>query len=152
MGATKSFQHTSSSEALNCVLAQWRNCVKHYMGSEKSMHIAHTPPTRWASTSVHSYQVSASSTPPGNLRTEIHNSRITSYESSTVAYQWVTTELYKTSLFNKIPSLRITSTRRVCNIRPLFQIRIFGYFSRISGYPDFIRIFCAGPYRPLYTV
>jgi len=38
---------------------------------------------------------------------------------------------------------------RVCNIRPLFQIRIFGYFSRqirISGfYPDFFAQVLIGP-------
>ena len=41
---------------------------------------------------------------------------------------------------------------RVCNIRPLFQIRIFGYFSRqirISGfYPDFLVQVRIGPYIP----
>ena len=44
----------------------------------------------------------------------------------------------------------------VCNIRPLFQIRIFGYFSRqirISGfYPDFLVQIRILAYRPLYTV
>ena len=39
-----------------------------------------------------------------------------------------------------------------CNIRPLFQIRIFGYFSRqirISGfYPDFFVQVRIGPYIP----
>ena len=44
------------------------------------------------------------------------------------------------------------SVARVCNIRPLFQIRIFGYFSRqirISGfYPDFLVQVRIGPYIP----
>ena len=45
-------------------------------------------------------------------------------------------------------SLAATS---VCISVPLWQIRIFGlFFHAKSGYPDFIRIFCAGPYRPLW--
>ena len=46
----------------------------------------------------------------------------------------------------------IDVSSRVCNIRPLFQIRIFGYFSRqirISGfYPDFLVQVRIGPYIP----
>jgi len=46
----------------------------------------------------------------------------------------------------------VTLAIRVCNIRPLFQIRIFGYFSRqirISGfYPDFFVQVRIGPYIP----
>ena len=45
----------------------------------------------------------------------------------------------------------VTFVHRVCNIRPLFQIRIFGYFSRqirISGfYPFFLQV-RIGPYIP----
>jgi len=41
----------------------------------------------------------------------------------------------------------LNAEHSVCISVPLWQIRIFGLFVHAkSGYPDFIRIFCAGPY------
>jgi len=49
--------------------------------------------------------------------------------------------------------LEHTGMSSVCISVPLWQIRISAYFFYAkSGYPYFIRIFCAGIYRSLYTV
>ena len=48
--------------------------------------------------------------------------------------------------FTQLNDLR----NNVCMSVPLWQILILGFFRAKFGCPDFIRIFCAGPYRPLY--
>ena len=57
------------------------------------------------------------------------------------------------ALFSRI----IRNNKHVLQLEIAISVHFFksGFsdiFHAKSGYPDFIRIFCAGPYRPLYTV
>jgi len=75
-------------------------------------------------------------------------------ENTTTSFWPVIASVHQFQIETACPTLAV---RSVCISVPLWQIRIFGlFFHAKSGYPDFIRIFCAGPYRPLglpvYTV